>query len=334
MDMREKGGNVMSKRAVWLPMVGLLVVLTLVLAACGAAPTETETVSPISTPSTSGSADQTTGIPAEAQEITSLAQKDLAERLGIATDAVKVVSVKAMQWSDTSLGCPKPGMAYATVITPGYKIVLEAEDKMYDYHTGSDNFVLCQDTSSGTIEEQPTHQVNLDPELAALVEEAKVDLSSRFNAAIDEIVLLSASAVQWRDSSLGCPKPGTASLTVITPGYLIKLEAGGMTYEYHADKDRVFYCADPQAPLDAQPAPEQRLLEAAKADLTQRLSIAADQITVVKVEAVQWRDGSLGCPRPGMNYTQAIVPGYQIILSAGGQEYDYHANQERVFLCE
>jgi len=76
------------------------------------------------------------------------------------------------------------------------------------------------------------------------------------------------------------------------------------------------------------------LLEAAKADLAQRLNIAADQIEVVKAEAVQWPDGSLGCPKPGMSYTQAIVPGFQIILSAGGQEYDYHANQEKVFLCE
>jgi hypothetical protein len=324
----------MRKKQVWLPLVGLLVVLTLFLAACGAAPSETETVSPISTPSTGSSADPTTDIPAEAQELTSLVQRDLAERLGIATDAIKVVSVQSMQWSDTSLGCPKPGMAYATVITPGYKIVLEAEGNMYEYHTGSDNFVLCQDTSSSGLEQQPAHLVNLDPELAALVEEAKKDLSGRLDVAAGDIVLQSAEAVQWRDSSLGCPKPGMNYLMVITPGYLIKLEANGMTYEYHADKDKVFHCAEPQAPLEGESGSEQRLLEAAKADLVQRLNVAADQIKVVKVEAIQWRDGSLGCPKPGMNYTQAIVPGFQIILSAGGQEYDYHADQERVFLCE
>jgi hypothetical protein len=315
-------------------LVGLLVVLTLFLAACGAAPSETETVSPISTPSTGSSTGPTTEIPAEAQEITSLVQTDLAERLGIATDAIKVASVKSMQWSDTSLGCPKPGMAYATVVTPGYKIVLEAEGKMYEYHTGSDNFVLCQDTSSSGLEEQPAHLVNLDPELAALVEEAKKDLSGRLDVAAGDIVLQWAGAVQWRDSSLGCPKPGMNYLMVITPGYLIKLEANGMTYEYHGDKDKVSYCAEPQAPLEGESRPEQRLLEAAKADLAQRLNIAADQIEVVKLEAVKWRDGSLGCPKPGMNYTQAIVPGFQLILSAGGQDYDYHADQERVFLCE
>jgi len=324
----------MRKKQVWLSLVGLLVGLTLVLAACGSAPSETETVSPVSTPSTGSSASPTADIPAEAQEIASLVEKDLAERLGVATDAIKVVSVEPMQWSDTSLGCPKPGMAYATVITPGFKIVLEAEGKMYEYHTGSNNFVLCQDTSSSGLEEQPAHLVDLDPELAALVEEATRDLSGRLDVATGDIVLQSAEAVQWRDSSLGCPKPGMNYLMVITPGYLIKLEVNGMTYEYHADKDKAFYCVEPQAPLEGESGPEQRLLEAAKADLAQRLSVAADQIEVVKVEAVMWRDGSLGCPKPGMNYTQATVPGFQIILSTGGQEYDYHADQDKVFLCE
>jgi hypothetical protein len=332
--MREEGGYIMKKKQVWLSGVGLLVVLTLVLAGCGAASSETETVSPVSTPSTGSSAGPTTDIPAEAQEITSLAKQDLAERLGIATDAIEITSVKPMQWPDTSLGCPKPGMSYATVIVPGYKILLEAETQTYEYHTGSDNFVLCEDTSSSGLEERPAHLVNLDPELAALVEEAEKDLSSRLDVATGDIVLQSAEAIQWRDSSLGCPKPGMNYLMVITPGYLIKLEVSGTMYEYHADKDKAFYCAEPQAPLEAQPGPEQRLLEAAKADLVQRLSVATDQIEVVKVEAVMWRDGSLGCPKPGMNYTQAIVPGFQIILSAGGQEYDYHADQEQVFLCE
>jgi hypothetical protein len=324
----------MKKKQVWLTLVGLSVVLTLAMAACGAAPSETESVSPVSTPSTGSSAGSATDIPAEAQEITSLVKQDLAERLGIATDAIKVTDVKPMQWPDTSLGCPKPGMAYATVITPGYNIVLEAEAKKYEYHTGSGNFVLCQDTSSSGLQERPEHLVNLDPELAALVEEAKVDLSDRLDVPTGDIVLQSAEAVQWRDSSLGCPKPGMNYLMVVTPGYLIKLEVNDTAYEYHADKDQAFYCAEPQPPLEAQSGPEQRLLEAAKADLAQRLSIAADQIEVVKVEAVMWRDGSLGCPKPGMNYTQAVVPGFQIILSTGGQEYDYHADQERAFLCE
>ena len=37
----------------------------------------------------------------------------------------------------------------------------------------------------------------------------------------------------------------------------------------------------------------------------------------VSAAAVTWSDGSAGCPEPGMMYTQALVPGYRIVLQAG-----------------
>jgi hypothetical protein len=74
------------------------------------------------------------------------AQRDLATRLGIDISAVTIVSVVAQEWRDSSLGCPAPGMAYLTVITPGYQVVLEAQGESYTYHTDmSRNFVLCVD---------------------------------------------------------------------------------------------------------------------------------------------------------------------------------------------
>jgi hypothetical protein len=59
------------------------------------------------------------------------------------------------------------------------------------------------------------------------------------------------------------------------------------------------------------------------------------EITVVLVEDVTWPDGSLGCPQPGMSYTQALVDGYRIVLSDGETEYAYHGAVGREpFLCE
>ena len=50
--------------------------------------------------------------------------------------------------------------------------------------------------------------------------------------------------VEWRDASLGCPKPGVDYIQVLTPGYVIKLEAAGSVYEYHTDDaQRVVTCA-------------------------------------------------------------------------------------------
>ncbi|TDW83866.1 hypothetical protein EV137_6669 [Kribbella pratensis] len=77
------------------------------------------------------------------------------------------------------------------------------------------------------------------------------------------------------------------------------------------------------------------VVDQAKADLTKRLGVDAAQVSVVSSEDVTWPDGSLGCPEPGMRYTQALVPGNRTVLEAGGKQYSYHSGGHRApFLCE
>ena len=64
-----------------------------------------------------------------------LAKHDLANRLGVPEDRVKVVQVSEVDWPDASLGCPEPGKLYAQVITPGKKIILSVGQETYEYHT-------------------------------------------------------------------------------------------------------------------------------------------------------------------------------------------------------
>lgn len=76
------------------------------------------------------------------------------------------------------------------------------------------------------------------------------------------------------------------------------------------------------------------IVQTAIADLRERLSDPAAEVTVVSVEEVDWPDGSIGCPQPGMVYTQAIVNGTKIVLKHAGIRYDYHQGGSReVFYC-
>ena len=75
-------------------------------------------------------------------------------------------------------------------------------------------------------------------------------------------------------------------------------------------------------------------VELAIADLGSRLG-ANTTIEVVLVEDVLWPDGSLGCPQPGMAYTQAVVEGYRISLTDGDAAYAYNGAVGRdPFLCQ
>ncbi len=57
-----------------------------------------------------------------------------AKRLDKSTDDVQVQEVQPVNWPDSSLGCPQPGMLYAQVITPGYKVIITADDTTYELH--------------------------------------------------------------------------------------------------------------------------------------------------------------------------------------------------------
>lgn len=59
--------------------------------------------------------------------------------------------------------------------------------------------------------------------------------------------------------------------------------------------------------------------------------IDRSEIEVVLAEAVTWSDGSLGCPEEGMVYTQALVPGYRVILDIAGDELAFHAPESGEF---
>jgi hypothetical protein len=170
------------------------------------------------------------------------AVSDLADRLSIEADQVKLVEVEAVEWPDASLGCPQPGMMYAQVITPGYRIVLEVDGEPYAYHGAADRPpALCAP--------DPTPQA--DPALQALVKQATDDLAARLGIQAAQIDLVEVEQVEWPDASLGCPQPGMMYAQVITPGYRIVLEAGGQAYEVHTDTDSsVVLCEDPGAPPD------------------------------------------------------------------------------------
>ena len=86
------------------------------------------------------------GVPDPKSAAAHQVSQDLAARLGIDVGDVTTVSVEDVEWSDSSLGCPAPGMMYLTVITPGYLITLEGSGAQYTYHTDQrGNYVLCGD---------------------------------------------------------------------------------------------------------------------------------------------------------------------------------------------
>ena len=66
---------------------------------------------------------------------------------------------------------------------------------------------------------------------------------------------------------------------------------------------------------------------AAKADAAVQAGVPATELQVTAAEALTWRNGGIGCPRKGVLYTDALVPGYRVWLRGAGRDWDYHASQ-------
>lgn len=95
-----------------------------------------------------------------------------------------------------------------------------------------------------------------------------------------------------------------------------------------------------RVPPTEEPAPvtgevPSELLDSISKDLTERTGAAPGQVSVLRAQAVIWNDGSLGCPQPGMMYTQSLVNGYWVELEIGGKKFDYRASDSGYFfLCQ
>lgn len=79
------------------------------------------------------------------------AREALANWLGISSEEIEVVEVEEVEWPDTSLGCPEPGMAYLQVIVPGCRVVMRVNDDVYEYHWGAGHGVLCDGEGNSLI---------------------------------------------------------------------------------------------------------------------------------------------------------------------------------------
>lgn len=86
----------------------------------------------------------------------------------------------------------------------------------------------------------------VDAGLIPYVDIAVADLAERLAVDPAEVAVVSATLEVWKDSALGCPKPGQQYAQVATDGSRIRLSVGGKVYAYHAGGSRApFLCERP-----------------------------------------------------------------------------------------
>ena len=160
-----------------------------------------------------------------------------------------VVTIEPTQWSDSSLGCGKPGARSAQVMTKGYAVVLERQGQRHQVNVAGSHAVMCDSTThiTGTTR-LPTSARGLD-RVAML---ARQDLAHRLRLDPANIGVANVEPRRWTDDDMNCSSgggaPGAVENSQGTAGYRLELTASGRTYSYHTDLRSVRACP----PLEAQ----------------------------------------------------------------------------------
>ena len=76
----------------------------------------------------------------------------------------------------------------------------------------------------------------------------------------------------------------------------------------------------------------QAAINRARADLAQRLGVSEGEINDESIEPVDFPDAALGAPLADEMSAQVITPGWRVRLRAGGQTYEYRANDRQLRL--
>lgn len=158
---------------------------------------------------------------------------------GIPVDEYRLVFREATQWSDSSLGCRKPGEMYTQALVSGQTLRFSNSIRTYEVHVAGDNVVLCPMIAAGRPKQsrRTTSARNLD----LMVEQARAELALLLGVTLADVELRNVATAAWADSELGCADGSTAPAGRVH-GYQLYLSVRGALYTYHTDLTRVLAC--------------------------------------------------------------------------------------------
>ncbi len=181
-----------------------------------------------------GSAEQLTDVERDAAR---RAIEALAADLEVEPGQVKVDTIRAVDWPDSSLGCPEPGRAYLTVVTPGHKVSLRVDDRVYVVHESKNRAAVCRNAKAqGAL--SPGGELAFGPQIMR----AREDLARRLGVPPGDIRPLAGTQQKFTDGSLGCPEPGKMYSQALVDGWVLTLRHGSRDYTYHTDGERTIPC--------------------------------------------------------------------------------------------
>lgn len=140
--------------------------------------------------------------------ITDSARLALAQFLGKDVSKITVILFEAVDWPDSCLGISRKGVMCAQVITPGYRIGLQAGGQAYEYHTNLSGSTMLLASAPDVVITLPVITYHREGGIAGFCDDVfiyangKAKISSCKSSLSTEVILNEtqlASLTQWLD---------------------------------------------------------------------------------------------------------------------------------------
>lgn len=168
-----------------------------------------------------------------------VARQTVARALGIAPADARVISIEPRIFRDASLDCRQPDTAYAQVITPGFRVLVEANARRFDVRVAGTGGSICYQRKRST--ERPADQGTKPRQPGAA---ARQDLALRLDVPLDAVTVTGLRQLKPGDHLPGCGEACAADSPPDACGVAVQLRTGDQNFDYLALPAAVRPCPD------------------------------------------------------------------------------------------
>jgi hypothetical protein len=239
---------------------------------------------------------------------------------GLRRSELRIVGSQQIQGSSSCLGLsPRSGQGCTRDLAPLWQVTVEGNQQRWVYHTNMDGSRIRLNEEASNM-----GNGNLPQSIAAAVLEfASQDLG----VSGSRLRITQAQKQVWGDSCLGLPRPTERCIGTPTPGWQVTVEGRQRTQVYRTDDSGSRIRSEAilgEVPFEGKlpDAVAQAVLQDAS-----RQSNGYKKLRIVQAERQDWPNGCLGLAERGVFCTQAIVPGWRVMVESGQQTFVYRTNE-------
>ncbi len=96
----------------------------------------------------------------------------------------------------------------------------------------TDSHPMCKPAMNVSVPESDPRSMNLT-EVGQQVSAALVHLTDKLDIELASVTIVKVEYKLWPDASLGIPEPGVAYVQALTPGCIVRMQAGDRTFTVH-----------------------------------------------------------------------------------------------------